>query len=318
VTNNTLDDIEPDIEGARVVWASRVDDWDYDILMHDGLQTLMISDPIGFNQRRPRLSGSRVVWSNQVNGWSVSVYDGGRVVELPKQGVYDHSPDIDGNDIVWHSGGDSRYDIYHFDGTVSTRLTTEDTNISPRISDGRVVWQHEALWRTSIMLYGNKRTGFIDNAVPQFRNEPSIDGQRIAWYGTTNSGFSPDDEWEIFLYDGILISQITDNSITDFMPEVSSELVAWFGLSEEPGAGHVFVFDGSETTRLAPLRRSWGRIAVDGSTIVWSDWDGTDFEIYMATPIPDPSSVSLAISALLTVLFTARFGRNRRTLPRCD
>lgn len=307
ITDNSVDDIEPDIDGQNIVWATSIDSYhyheDYAIAMFDGDRIRFISDPGGFNQRGPRIDGDIVAWSNYVEGWTVTIYDGTRAFNLPKTeyGAHNHLPVVDDGRVIFIGGGAQDYDIFLYENG-STRAVTSDhlRNVSPVISGDRIVWNRGVGYTmTEIVMLSEGEIRILASVGLPFGVTPDFDGESVVWYGPPKSlnpfdWYLDTDAWEIFVFDGSTTNQITSNDWSDFSAVVAGRNVAWFQATGVPGELDLMVFDGYQTTKVASsVSRQLG-IAIDGSSIVWSAFDGNDNEIYLATPVPEPSGVLLA------------------------
>jgi len=92
----------------------------------------------------------------------------------------------------------------------------------------------------------------------------------VAWEGTVNTD---PDHWEIYVYDGTGITQLTDNELYDLNVRITdSGLVVWQTL--EGQYGHLFLYDGTGTARITTgeARRILGDVN-DRGDVVWSECD---------------------------------------------
>ena len=60
LTNNSFDDLGPEVSGSNVAWTGW-DGHDWEILLHDGFMTTQLTDN-NFDDVSPQISGSNVVW----------------------------------------------------------------------------------------------------------------------------------------------------------------------------------------------------------------------------------------------------------------
>jgi Tol biopolymer transport system component len=135
---------------------------------------------------------------------------------------------------------------------------------------GQVVWVAEPVPEagedqdSEIFLYdGTRAIQVTDNAYPDFRTiaiYPQINRSgHIVWMGCPRGSVYEwdEDDWEIFLYDGNDVIQITDDSVYDAKPQISDDgRVGWqrceggSGLFCEGGDLEIFLFDGTTTTQI--------------------------------------------------------------------
>jgi beta propeller repeat protein len=71
---------------------------------------------------------------------------------------------------------------------------------------------------------------------------PAISGSNVVWEGWDGS------DYEIFFWDGGTITQLTDNSTTDWFPAISGSNVVWQGY--DGSDTEIYLWDGATTTQL--------------------------------------------------------------------
>ena len=132
---------------------------------------------------------------------------------------------------------------------------------------------------------------------------PDISGSWIAWSGEGEADWGGND-WEIFLYDGESIRQLTDNDYYDSSPDISGQYVVWLG-GYYDGPRQIFVYDGVSTTQLTDDNCQKSDVDISGSTIVWRAFDNDTgkSEIFMAT-LPEPGVLVLLLMAVVAALPT--------------
>ncbi len=231
-------------DGDHVVWSASGE-----IFLFDGMQVLQLTQNIT-DDRNPRVSGGRVVWEQQVAQslfgpyiYEIFLYDVQGVRALTSKSNADNIyPQIDGDIITWTQqtawiGNNFNNTLFVYDGLRVYNLG--EGNLAPtdcvgigngcrpesQISDGRVVYtvntqpnlSQQQVW------YWDKEVHFLY----QFNGlsfPPVIGGDFIAWQSFDQNISYSDGQWigelansyNIFLYDGITIRQLTDNKNREF------------------------------------------------------------------------------------------------------
>jgi len=232
----------------------------------------------------------------------IYLYNGTATTPITNNIYDDDNPQINaGGNIVWEGDDGSDYEIFLYDGSTTTQITNntwDDTD--PRINtSGDLVWRgyvgsgkipgrpSEPNWE--IFLYDDTTTTQItNNTWDDYEPQINDDGY-IVWYGGDFKGKSPSSKTkadggpnnEIFLYNRITTTQITDDSYYDGDPQInaSGHIVweKWDGSDEE-----IFLYNGITTTQIT--NNSYDddapQINADGQ-IVWDGSDDTDDEIFL-------------------------------------
>lgn len=135
LTNNTVDDTDPQISGSRVVWLRAGNVW-----LWNGSAEVQLA--LSGNCQNPRISGSYAVWSE--SGY-IKLYniDTAGTVQL---GIYGSGePSISGPIVAWRHGNPGEIYVYDIRDGTQTRLTNNTYQDSyPEVSGGTVVWQGQA------------------------------------------------------------------------------------------------------------------------------------------------------------------------------
>ena len=108
------------------------------------------------------------------------------------------------------------------------------------------------------------------------------------WYGYDGT------DNEIFFYDGVSTTQLTNNSLNDWYPQVSGNRVVW--RAHDGNDWEIFLWDEGEIIQLTDNEYADYETKIDGDTVVWYGHDGNDFEIFIAVPGPEPLVVSAALN----------------------
>ena len=110
--------------------------------------------------------------------------------------------------------------------------------------------------------------------------------------------------WADYTVGNWYVQQLTDNDLWDRYPQISGSTVAWVG--DDGNDTEVFVYDGTETWQLTENNGNDDCPYVSGSSVVWVGREGPGGfgspHVYMATYIPEPTTLSLLLIGGLTVL----------------
>ena len=143
------------------------------------------------------------------------------IKQLTDNDSTDGSPHINNlGQVVWSGFDGHDYEIFLYDGVEIIQLSNnDDTDIHPVINDtGQVVWEH---YPYGLYIHdGDSITQFSNNYKD---SEPDIyDSGRVVW-----EAFD-DHDYEIFLYDGSEVIQLTDNERNDRKPHINDNgQVVW-------------------------------------------------------------------------------------------
>jgi hypothetical protein len=229
---------------------------------------------------------------------------------------------VDGNYACWFRDSSNATMLMLYDGTSITRLTTDAVDNEFNFVDGKIVWSESVNNIYQIMLYDvstHSKTQITNSIADSYR--PATDGSRITWFesGTspllmwyyeiaTNKAhkvarFSPiATRWlwlsngkiaftmngEIFVYDGNVISQLTNSAPfnPNLEPYVDNEIVVWNKNNSDPNTNHygqIFrgklhshvSFDADNIAGNSPLTVSFKNNSFQGiQTYFWEFGDG--------------------------------------------
>jgi len=179
-----------------------------------------------------------------------------------------------GGDFAWQHGFTMFEEIHYWNGSSHDEIvltdeccsTSDYTNINLAADDHTVVWQRvdrAGTGETRTYMWTGTRRDITDDLGDSFAHDFSLDNGALAyewsalpaiikyWNGVTvqeiGDGYDPslDDgwiafegwdghDWEVYLWDGISIEQITDNDFDDFDPSLSGNRLAWAGRPTGP------------------------------------------------------------------------------------
>ncbi len=190
MTDNTDDDLDPDIGGFGMVW--RVQTW---YLMYDnGEERIQITAGEGTVDEQARVMDDWVVWRA---GAELYLWDNGVTTQLTDNTYNDTGPETDGQTIVWHQrngpNGENS-DIMRWTPAQGimplTTIATFDTQAD--VSGDVVVFARDDGNDFEIFFhYLGRDYQITDNDFDDF--EPNIDGDRVVWHAK-----SSDDDYDIY------------------------------------------------------------------------------------------------------------------------
>lgn len=279
----------PKISEDNVVWLEgRAQDTQYRI-MHYNVDTMNVQQIVGFGNRDDlRISGNDVVWDQ-------------RVGEGPT------------TEEVFH---------YSLQTGITTRLTTNAIPDSyPEVSEGNVVWQTFDTEITSEVFRRNLQTGITHRLTTNAESDrtPEISGENIVWQGSTGFGavsniFHRNITTEVTTRLTNSISHPKDNGV----PRVNGLSIVWNTLLDFDGRSREIFFHDLAVGITTQVTNNFYReefANVFGRNIVFlrerpistNLWD-----VYLATPIPEPSVPIMISTCVMVLVFTVRCRKRTR------
>jgi beta propeller repeat protein/parallel beta-helix repeat protein len=193
----------PAIDGDRIVWQD-YRNGNYDICLmniSDGSTAILTTDPN--NDMSPEMNGNFVVWysyygSPPSNDYSdIHMFDlkSWTLTNVNKDSPVQYTPDIYGNNIVWHDNRNGNWEIYTCDvETLAPRRLTWDPeaqqNFMPRIFEQNVVFYfHNRVTDVWSVRMANITTGVMTVLEQETYGDavPTIYGNRVAWVNRTGN-----------------------------------------------------------------------------------------------------------------------------------
>ena len=285
ITNDAAADVAPSLDGGTLVWEKRAAgaELDAEIWSWDGNAATALTDD-AFDQRTPVASGARVAWLGAVVDSTLRVPGLGDLAYDPATGLYSAT-------FATASPPNSITVESPLGGTQTVEVATL-AGVDPAIASAR--------------------TAVTNNGDDLTDKGAQVWGSKVVWAGFDGNDF------EIYLYDGTQVIQLTDNETTDSNPRIYDGKVTWEG--QGSSSTEIYFWDGTKTTRLtndaqvdrAPRIRGsdvvWEKVVgatseillyhagartlvthndvddlapdVENGTVVWQGFDGNDFEIY--------------------------------------
>jgi hypothetical protein len=257
LTDNDVDDQEADVSNGHVAWIrGKFDNAD---IVYDGTA---IMSGVG-NQTDMKLEPGGMIWSAVAYPFSVAhvyLFDGTATKRLSVDGTYaNHNPDMSGNRVVWSSFNGGKNSAYLFDGTTAFELP-ENVGLGqvPKISGNHIVGVGSAAdgINDQVFLYDGVSNMPLGNTSTHDLL-PSIAGDNVAWSScggnvceifTFHEGqakqlsfnsvrtYAPvvsesfvvfnvydGSDWEIFAFDGMKTTRLTDNDLDDVVYDISGD-----------------------------------------------------------------------------------------------
>ena len=285
LTDNAISEGNPQVSGNNVTWwAQPGTSTTRDILFNNGTTTLNLTDGPNYNfyNSDPQISGNNVVWWGQVDGTAANQreilkYDGVQVTRLTNDTVRDYPPVISGSTAVWeHNDGNSK-EIYRSNGAPLTSNAVVDAQ--PDVFGSRVVWVEGSTPAQKVQLF-NGTTTVTAGSSTLAMNKPQVNDGYVVWQGFKNTN-SNSSGAEIYRYDGtnaVNPTNLSNNEIADFDPQVSGNQVVWWG--GLVGVYDVYYYNGSSVSKLSQTSTQNQFPKIDGNLIVWQGFDGHDLEIF--------------------------------------
>ena len=243
ITDNSYEDYSPQINSSGyVVWYGNGE-----IFLYDGTSIRQITDnPYGGGFMPQINDNGYVVWvGDDATDDEIFLYDGIGIRQLTDNSYYDYSPQINNNGyVVWSA---DYYEIFLYDG-ISIKQITDSS-------------------------YHDMYPQMVVNAKPQINNNGYV-----VWESWDVDGI----DHQIFLYDGIGITQITDNH-GGYDPQINDNgYVVWYRWDFNGGDYEIFLYDGISIKQITNNSYDdWTPQINNNGYVVWEGSDGSDHEIFL-------------------------------------
>ena len=269
--------VNPQISADGVLWNGHTGSWQ--VFFYNGTSTIQLTNEDSVDDEK--LSGNRIAWRSEPDGendYEVFVYDESTqtTTQLTDNNTGEASIDISGNNIVWDGGG-----IFLHDGVNTTQLAS--SGFDPHVSGNQVVWEvYPGGTASEIKFYDGSTTTQLVYNDKNLWLHGIFDGNVVwsEWDGN---------DWELFRFDGVNTSQITDNDFNDVLTPNSTEsssgrnssaLVDGSGdnlvwSSYVSNSWEVFYYDGSQTIQVTDDSIDDLYPKISGDTLVWSTRNAT-------------------------------------------
>lgn len=201
-------------ESNHLVWES-----DSEIFFYDGVTIFRITNNSYIDTWFVLNENDYIAWRGyDGSDYEIYLYNGEETSQITDNDYDDGPPELnDYGNVVWEGSDGSRYDIYLYNGSDIIKITessyTGSRYYPPQINnDGHIVWNADS----QIYMYDGSdviqlSSGDYGNETPQL-NEYG----HVAWKGYDGTS------QQLFLYDGVSTSQITENDDDVFLPVINN------------------------------------------------------------------------------------------------
>lgn len=244
ITSDAAADVAPALDGAALVWEKRAPGGagDSEIWSFDGAVASALTDD-DLDQRTPVASGGRIAWLGTTVDATLRVAGIGDLGYDPLTGLYSgaFALGVPPPSLTIESplGGAATVEVASLPG-VSPEVVVE-----PITDDG----------------------GDLSD------RDPQIWGSRVAW-----SGFDGND-YEIYLWDGTSVTQITDDATDDLRPRLHDGKLVWERF--DGGDHEILYWDGSRTRQLTNNAVEDSLSSLHAGEVVWVEGSGDAREIVL-------------------------------------
>jgi hypothetical protein len=261
LTNNSFSDTDAYLHGGVVVWSA--DDGEQKkIMRYDGSNLLPVDGSAG--GIRPAAWGDRTAWLTEAaglyylnlhtpdggahlleeipvkDGWyslsanqlaygtasvdsTIRVYNiaTGIVTQLGQEFLADVEPVAFGETVVWRTKK-TDWDVFLYQGGTVTELSNNLANdVEATVHQGRTAWLTQT--ESQSMAFLRHADGIVQPLAQSADSarQLSLGSPAVAWIRGT------DENAELWLWDGEMVHQVTDDDIADSSPSASGHQVAW-------------------------------------------------------------------------------------------
>jgi len=327
LTNDNLDDQNPQIDSGQVVW-EHFDGNDGEIMLWNGTSVQQLTNN-SLDDQGPRISHGQVAWQ-QWDGHDSEIvfWNGTTVQQLTNNDFDDTNPDISNGHVVWEGWDGTDWEIYHWCGGPTDPPPLGGGNDFddryPKIDRTGpllVVWQGREGGDWDIFKWDGGAPVNLTADSAQDEIDPAVGSSAIAWQGWRHFVGS---NWTIF-YNGQWITPYPPNPPDNVNPSVDDGYVAWEvgssiglwvnGTSHDLGPGarprvrggrvvwqtmdaanhdlEIATWTGSEVILLSNNNVEDKNAETDAGHVVWQFHDGIDWEIQLVDVVTAPRIVQV-------------------------
>lgn len=290
ITHSTSHDTTAaSLDGGSIAFASSADLTGQnpiggrEIFLFDGSKITQITHSDEYESISPSLDRGSIAFTSRANlgggnpegNSEVFLFDGSTFAQITDSTTGDSfRPSLDRGSVAFQSSADLTGSnpghlevVFLFNGSTTTQITTSAGGQFPSLDQGFIAF------RSSANLTGGNSDGsfevflfdgfeinqITDSTSPLFSDAPSIslNGGSIAFTLAADlTGDNPDGNFEVFLFDGSEINQITDSTDgSSSSPSFDGRSIAFGSSADLTGGnpdlnGEIFLFDGSTITQV--------------------------------------------------------------------
>ena len=294
LTNNAYDESDVQISGSNVVWVGH-DGQDYEIFYYNGSTTTQLTNN-AYNDMNPSICGNHIAWQAAVTGAGAQIfyYDGATTSQITNHPLMGSiNPVVDGNDIYWVAYNTQlpsysrEYNIFRYDGSFDVIYESSKHISNLDAENGCVVWCERNAYYAKSMVYRydgseveelGSRT--IDDTFPDLSH-----CGRTVWQVTDRDG-----NGDIYCMPALMYPPrkfcISRRATGDnIYPAAWGNRAAW--VCRKDTYDEVWLYDGGTCFELTTVgSASILPPDVSENTVVWTQRDADDFEVWMAFPRP--------------------------------
>lgn len=316
--NSAVSEETPVLDNGQAVWtgvdaACSTVPCKRDVYFYDGVTVRNLTQGDQYGGKDPDIQGGYVVWSGSSG---LMLYDGNSIQQIDGSGG---SPKTHSGQAIWVKVvgtymPDSDfplpiYGLFFFDGSTSRQVVTNgpfysggflnNGRIVTKVDNAVVLWENDTL--TQITTDGTPlafdgRNALISKSSGVYLWDGTslrlvttaggshfdLDNGLVVWSGPDPRGT----DYEIFLYDGVSVRQLTDNRVFDSNPYIHNGQVTWQVGSLD--GSEIYVWNGTSTYRLTNNTTQDIVLGINNGQVVWTHSTGqyglSDTEIFLATP----------------------------------
>ena len=296
LTNNDLNDYRPTIWNGQIAWDGFVTSTEHELMLYDGEQIRQLTDTPGYEYRP-------VIWEGKIayrtaakicatgeKQTEIYLWDGfafERLTNNEGSGIlptsYGVAEDdsyamIRNNAIVWR-GYDGDYEIYYRSpcGEVMqiTNNSTYDNYPFIDIDGIKIVWRGEDPIQGDKEIYlwdGQQIINISNNNTDD--HFPTIFNGKIVWSSFKNG------HWQLMLFKDGVVYQLTNYNYANFRSWLDGEDLVWNQIRGDCEYVMYMNLATGEVRQISNTECALYRPCIHNKVIVWSGWDGNDYEIY--------------------------------------
>jgi hypothetical protein len=330
LTSNLLIDSGPRVSGWGVTWWEQTSaaSSSREVFYYDGIVTTPLTNNAYIDQD-PVISGNHVAWWAQTGADAstrqVFLYDGQTVTPLTNDALRNELPKISGSNVIWQRGSVANQEIVVYNGSTAIGLGVgaEFNVTTPSVNGQYVAWSSSGGLGHQIKLYDGVSTSVVATSALALNNPVVNETGAVAWEGFINTNIDGSGR-EIFYRNGATTTNLSNNSIPDFAPQISGNDVVWWQgvfpnqqiyanyngvlgeistnplrdqnpqisngkvvwIGNDGTADQIFYYDGSSITKLTSGSGNKSAPQISGAHVVWQAEATGGAEIFQAIVYP--------------------------------